>query len=52
MCYEKISYLDEAEKDLLTAVKFEPENINVVFHLANIQDKLDKGELAKANYLT
>ena len=52
MCYEKISFFNEAEKDLLIGLKLEPDNINLVFHLANIQEKLDKSDLAKKNYLT
>jgi stalled ribosome rescue protein Dom34 len=51
MCHEKNSNLEEAEKDLITALKLEPENINFLFHLGNIQDKLDKIDLSKNNYL-
>lgn len=52
MCYEKNSNLEEAEKDLIIALKLEPENMNVMFHLGNIQDKLDKIDSAKRNYLS
>jgi hypothetical protein len=51
MCYEKIPNLEEAEKDLMIASKLEPDNINNMFHLGNIQDKLDKIDAAKQNYL-
>lgn len=51
MCYEKNGNLEEAEKDLFTAIKLEPDNMNSIFHLGNIQDKLDKIDSAKKNYL-
>jgi hypothetical protein len=39
-----------AEKDLLTAQMLDKDNINVIHHLANVQEKLNKTESAIENY--
>lgn len=52
MCYEKLSKFEEAEQDLLFAYKLEPNNTNVLYHLANVREKLEKIDLAIQNYKT
>lgn len=51
MCNEKLSKFDEAEIDLLAAHKIENTNTNVLYHLGNAREKLDKIDLAIENYV-
>ena len=45
-----MNQFEEAEHDLLTAMKLDNSNINVIHHLANVRDKLNKTDLAIENY--
>ncbi len=50
MCYEKISKFSDAENDLLYAKKLDLNNTNVLYHLGNAQEKLEKIDEATQNY--
>jgi hypothetical protein len=45
-----LSRFEEAEKDLLYAYKIDHNNTNVLYHLGNAQEKLEKIEEATQNY--
>ena len=45
-----MSRFEEAEKDILYAYKLDPNNSNVLYHLGNAQEKLEKIEEATQNY--
>ena len=61
LCYEKINMYEKAEKNLIQCLIIENNkniknkngnnNANIYYHLANIQDKLNKMKEAEEGYL-
>ena len=47
-CYDKIGSLDEAESDYRKAIELQPQNINAIYHLGCLLEKMGNDRLPEA----